>query len=467
MRVATYRRVSRKEQAKDTNAFTRQLFQLDKALSENGLDPKEALRFEDIQSGRKDERPGFQELLSLIRADKLDCLYIIRIDRITRDLETNARLAKLLEKSKCRIYVVLKERYLDFTNPEDWQEFVRSGVNSEFESRMLQRRVKDGMAFLRHQGHANPKVPWCYSRVESKYVLSDELTARRAVAIFEESGGNIAETIRRIDSELGKRWTSAGFIRWILNPVLCGHTPRGRIGYKGGHEWADVDYHTHSDQALISDTQQAYYRGLAGSKPATGNTKKFTYTLTGLLVCQRCGYKMSISRSFSQKQGKHYHYAYCRSRVLGLESSPCKATEKGKGKEPKGIKLDDIEQSVINALCQRAGDIADLMQSGLSGEKSRETMEVERKIMAVQSLIDSIGDPDGLLKQQIANLKARIHPENSPGDPGLREVLVIAGRQPDYWMSLPVEERKILFRRLISRILILDGQVVGIEWHRI
>lgn len=62
MVIATYGRVSKLEQARDTDALVRQKWQLERATT--GLE--EVISFVDIQTGKRDDRPDFLRLLAAI-----------------------------------------------------------------------------------------------------------------------------------------------------------------------------------------------------------------------------------------------------------------------------------------------------------------------------------------------------------------------------------------------------------------
>lgn len=148
--IATYQRVSNKEQARDSEAFTRQGWQLDREVAK--YPEQDRLKFADIQSGRKDDRPDFLKLIAAIEADKIDILIITRIDRIGRDVESNSRLQKQLQRKGVRVYEILLGRFLDWQNPHDWSYFVQAGLDGEKESRMLSARIAQTFEYHRAQG---------------------------------------------------------------------------------------------------------------------------------------------------------------------------------------------------------------------------------------------------------------------------------------------------------------------------
>jgi len=467
MRVARYARVSRKEQSRDSSALERQLFRLDRQVRSFGIEPDNNLLFVDVQSGRKDDRPDFEKLLALFSPRQIDRLVIDRCDRITRHAEMNARLAKMFEQSGIELWEILKGRAVDFANPTEWEQFMIAGVQSEGEVRMLSKRIRDGFEYFRHQQKANPGAPWGYLRQDERYRLDLSIPAARAIEIIRSCGGNMAEACRQIDTELGKRWTPAGLGRWVMSPVLCGHTPYQNISSKNYGEWGRIAYNTHPDDRLLTDADQDGIRHMMGSTKAayrTGsNQQRFVYALSSLLVCGRCGYRMGISRSHSVKQDKYYHYAYCRSRSRKIASLPCYNAP------GKGVSIDLIEQAVILALCQRSAEIAEAAAVDLDAEEAApnpQVLKLLRQIQQIEAMIGEMGDEDGLLNQKLVRLKAQaqaLNNQNGSIDLGVRTLFASVGTDPGFWTDLNARDRQQLFRRFINKVVIIDGVIQSID----
>jgi DNA invertase Pin-like site-specific DNA recombinase len=461
-RVARYGRVSKKEQAKDKDALTRQLFLLERAVVADGFEPDDDLLFIDIQSGREDDRPEFQKLLALIEANQIDRLYILRVDRISRDLQMNGWLAKLFERTGIELYELRKGRPFDFRNPNDWSEFANASVRSEGESRELSQRIRASVEYARYQKHANASIPWGYVRIENQYRRNPDTLddAIRTIEILQETR-NATEACRVIDRELGKRWTPAGLTRWVLSPVLCGHTPYGRLSYKNkAAQWREIIYHTHSDEKLLSDAQQKQIALSLGTNRQTSKAdQNVVYPLRSLLICERCGYRMTLARS--TYKGKHYFYAYCRTQQSLIESFPCYQ------RDAKGIKLPEVEAEVIRQLCEKSIELADYALALNSAEYvNPEKLLLEQHIASLQNMIAQMGDEDGLFARKITQLRTQIKKTQAiPENTELREMLIRVGRKEEYWKQLSPTDLQMAFRLYISKILIRDGQVISIEFR--
>jgi predicted site-specific integrase-resolvase len=82
--TVAYVRVSSREQAENTNALEQQR----QRVMDAGVDRI----FQDVQKGKRDDRPAFQELLARVKRGKIRKIVITRIDRILRSLITLKKL---------------------------------------------------------------------------------------------------------------------------------------------------------------------------------------------------------------------------------------------------------------------------------------------------------------------------------------------------------------------------------------
>lgn len=74
-RIAAYIRFSTSGQARE-ESFESLLFQVRKAVEQIGGKFEDCKVFRDVMSGRRTDRPGFQELLALIRAKAVDIVVL-------------------------------------------------------------------------------------------------------------------------------------------------------------------------------------------------------------------------------------------------------------------------------------------------------------------------------------------------------------------------------------------------------
>jgi len=143
-KVALYARTSMSDQNSDN-----QLLALEQYCQRMGH--KTVDRYVDNGfSGTSTQRPEFERLLADIRASRLDCIVVYKIDRFGRSLR---HLLNLLEEFKNR-----KVDFISITQPIDtttaagkmfWQIL---GVFAEFERTLIVERTNAGLARARKEG---------------------------------------------------------------------------------------------------------------------------------------------------------------------------------------------------------------------------------------------------------------------------------------------------------------------------
>lgn len=463
--VARYGRVSTEEQARDTEALERQLFQLATCASQWGPLNDDWLLV-DIQSGRRDDRPEFQKLVKAIEQRKIERVILTRIDRITRDLETNARLAKLFQKTGVRIYEMMLGRDLDFANPNDWEYFVRSGVEAERESRMLSIRTKAGIEYLKHRNRiVGGKVTWGYRRSPNNTPEIDpELfdLARTVVEVFLRERSPV--TLSRIMSkDYGITKTYQAWRRWLQSPM-----PRGHIGYgqnragADGAMWSYRDIRWNTHDAIISPSEAKEIDSILDDNRRIwgANRQRDIKPLSGLFECAICGGTGQITGQNDRYKSGPFVYCSNRRRSLGIGCGALPLDRKRKG-----LKYQDAEEAVIAALCDRASDIIHAVGIELEDQpEPEEDLKLRSQIEQIQRLIKEVGDSSGLLRQKIAELEGQATTAKPPSTlEEDRKALGDHGGDPTGWRRLEPENKRGMFKRFVDRILFENDKIVRID----
>lgn len=463
--ICRYGRVSKDEQARDTEALERQLFQLANCASQWGPLNDDWLLV-DIQSGRRDDRPEFQKLVKAIESRQIERVILTRIDRITRDLETNARLAKLFQKTGVRIYEMMLGRDLDFANPNDWEYFVRSGVEAERESRMLSIRTKAGIEYLKHRNRiVGGKVTWGYRRSPNNTPEIDpELfdLARTVVEVFLRERSPVALS-RIMSLEHGITKTYQAWRRWLQSPI-----PRGHIGYgqnrsgADGAMWSyrDVRWNTHD--AIISPSEAKEIDSILDDNRRIwgANRAKEIRPLSGLLECAVCGGAGQITGMNKESNSGPFIYCSNRRRNLGIGCGALPLDRKRKG-----LLYTNAEEAVIAALCDRASDIIHAVGIELEDQpEPEEDLKLRSQIEQIQRLIKEVGDSSGLLRQKIAELEGQSTTAKPPSTlEEDREALISFGDLKDPWRRMLSEKRRSAFKRFVRRVLFENDRVTQVD----
>ncbi len=103
-------------------------------------------------SGKDDKRPEFERLLSDLRANKIDCVIVYKLDRIGRSLK---HLLNLFEEFKNRgVEFISLTQNINTNTPEGKMFWQMLGVFAEFERELIVARTNAGLVRARRQGKA-------------------------------------------------------------------------------------------------------------------------------------------------------------------------------------------------------------------------------------------------------------------------------------------------------------------------
>ena len=144
LKIGLYARVSKEEQNIDTQLVAlrdycqRTNYKIVEEYLDNGI------------SGAKDSRPAFNKLMENIRAGKINCVMVYKLDRIGRSLQ---HLLNLFEEFKNRGVEFISLTQNINTNTPEGKMFLRMlMVLAEYERELIVSRINSGLERARIQG---------------------------------------------------------------------------------------------------------------------------------------------------------------------------------------------------------------------------------------------------------------------------------------------------------------------------
>src|SRR5829696_1763805 len=185
LRAGLYARVSTEDKGQDPET---QLRPLREYAERRGFTV--AGEFIDKASGTTEQRPQYQQLLEAVRKQELDVVLVWRYDRFARSTRA---LVNALGAFRARgVAFISYQENLDTTTPQGELVFGMMANLAQFESALIGKRVKAGMARAKAQGKrtSRPPIP--------------EAT-RRMIAELHAQG----VSIKRISKELGIAYGTA------------------------------------------------------------------------------------------------------------------------------------------------------------------------------------------------------------------------------------------------------------------
>jgi DNA invertase Pin-like site-specific DNA recombinase len=227
-------------------------------------------------SGGTMARPGLQEMLADIKAGKIQCVLVYKIDRLSRSIYDFKRMMKKdFEPHDCNLVSITQS----FDTSSAMGKLTLNMLLSfaEFEREVSGERVRDKIRATKSKGMWVGGIPPLgYDVLDGKLVINETEaeTVREIFKTYMESTGMSDCRLRLIDKGIrGKRWTTSkgeskgGTIIAVssLDRILKSQTYIGKIVNKRSKEVFDGQHDAIVSQELFDTVQQ---------KLTDGNTHK-------------------------------------------------------------------------------------------------------------------------------------------------------------------------------------------------
>ena len=289
-------------------------------------------------SGGTLERPALQRLLTDIKKDKIDCVVVYKIDRLTRSLLDFGQIVQIFDTHNCSFVSVTQS----FNTSNSMGKLMLNVLLSfaQYERELTGERIRDKFESSSKKGiWMGGNIPLGYE-VEDRRLLVNEDEARIVRSIYQEfiKTGSILETARKMN-QMGfttKQWVSSKGnihkgnkfniknVRKIIDSPL----------YKGKIKHKDNIYNGRHEAIVSEETwqkaQDVFKRRNAVQLPESRVTSP--PLLKGLINCGMCGSKMTPN--YTSKKGKKYRYYSCIKQMVDVGSAcqvgtiPAKEVEK-------------------------------------------------------------------------------------------------------------------------------------------
>jgi len=430
-------------------------------------------------SGGNMERPGVQRLMADIKAGKIDCVVVYKVDRLSRSLLDFARMMENFEKHRVSFVSVTQQ----FNTSHSMGRLTLNILLSfaQFEREIISERTRDKIAAARRKGK------WCGGRPVLGYdvdpaslkLVVNPGEAERVRAVFElylrrQSLISAAEELRARGWS-NKAWTSrkgralggapfdkTSLQKLLTNPVYIGKVKHHSDLHRGEHEaMIDVD--------LWNRVQMTLRRN--GRTGGMHTRNKHGALLKGLLRCGAC--RCAMTHTYTVKRNGRAHRYY---RCGG-------AVKRGAAACPFGsIPAQQIEDFVAQRVRASADDPAlrAMVLQRLRGGEDGQIAEMEERVLAltrdardlgreIARVAADAGTGNGYATARLADLNERAGEvadekhrleatlvEMHAAQPSMEEVAEELGSLDELFGSLcPGEQARLL--RLLVREVVYDG----------
>lgn len=460
--------MSRREQAENTHALEQQ----EKRVWDQCVEHI----YCDIDSGSKDKRPQFLQLINDIKLGLITKVVCTRLDRLTRSLIKLREFIQIVEDNKVKL--VALDDHVDTSSAVGRFQINMLGSLAEMEVDRLSEKVTHGWNHLRSKKVAmNP--PFGYCKVNDKFefdttpflctIHDQKEYSKYTIALWIINTFFEVRSLRGTTRQLNKyfgifntshgsghriryqlKFSTGGLYNYLLNPVLRGH-----ICYLKKSKQKDTILIPNQHSPLMTESQYQEIRQILSSNRDLRGYGVIApvYPLSGLVFCGECCYicySISAIRNHNHPEhGKNYYYQ-CRNWSINSCSNK------------KMVRMDYIESVLINHLKQKYEELTTLSTTTIKVINPQIT-ELQQQISTLQSMPKNPAITEAIdkLNLQIKELEFNQHNQDlsiKDNQEYFKSIFSSFG----FWDSLLPEDKRDIYRKLVSKIIIKDAEIVDI-----
>jgi DNA invertase Pin-like site-specific DNA recombinase len=328
-------------------------------------------------TGANTDRPALQRLMTDIKADKINCILVNKVDRLSRSLLDFAELLSVFEEHNVTFVSVTQH----FNTQNSMGRLTLNILLSfaQFERELISERTKDKMSAARKKGKwvgGRPGLGYNIDKEKHRLVINpkeaeivrkifDTYIEKRSLLSVTMIMNNLGCTTKLHTSEKGRKFGGIQFtgngIQLILrNPLYIGKVLYQDEQYPGEHE------------AIISEeTFQKAQNILVENRPDWKMTKKAKNIglLTGLLRCKACNCAMYFSYNIKAKKYRYHYYLCMSASKRGYKTCPTRL-----------LSAQKIEQKIVELL-------RTLTPMPKFDEKVWDTFNLQEKVAIIKTVL--------------------------------------------------------------------------------
>jgi len=428
-------------------------------------------------SGGTIDRPALKRLMRDVEADRVDCIVVYKVDRLSRSLLDFSRIMETLDKHAVSFVSVTQQ----FNTTSSMGRLTLNILLSfaQFEREIISERTRDKMSAARRRGKWVGGMPVLGYDVDpggGRLILNNnEAPKVRAIYELYLENQSLLETVRELRRRgwSPKRWTTkkgierggvpfdkTSLFRLLTNVLYTGKVNHKGTIYQGEHE-AIVD------ETTWQKVQECLHGNGRGGGGAVRN--KHGALLKGLLCCIPC--ESAMIHTYSTRKNKRYRYYVCvRAQKEGWDTCPSKSVPaieienfvvdqiRSIGRNPELAskvleqaraqlkkREDELsgEQRLIQNELRKYGAEMVRLTGSLSGGSGNGSHLIER-LAELTERIQAAEERLAAINEQIAALDRQAIDEKHLG-------MVLSQFDP-IWESLTLKERARVIRLLVARV---------------
>ncbi len=472
------------------------------------------------QTGTNFERPGFEQLLSDVRAGNINCIVVKDLSRFGRNYkETGNYLQRIFPFLGVR-FVAVNDNFDTETAEKNEFGFVvpLKNIMNETYSRDISRKVSSAIATKELHGEfVGVYAPYGYQKSEQNRhrleVNPETAPMVREIFALRVQGLGYTAIVRRLNGRnipspgaylyrrgLSARetyrdalWTVWNIKEILRNEVYLGHLVQGKRTqahykqarqerYAPASEWrvtknaheAIIDVKTFAAVQQLAEERKKTYEDSLGKAddPKTPNLFR------GLIYCADCGKPLTRRHVYSRHRDRRsYYYSYLCPKSLQKDNA---CTRKNLMERELLASVSNVLRGHMDAVTALEAHVTDIWEGKTAARRdalNQDTAAAEREVSRYQMLLDGLYPNlmDGMIsRQEYASMKDRYQEYHDKAAVRLEELKAERRDLERYSPSNPMfmaahmfggagELSEELVHALIARIDVWDGNRLDIK----
>jgi DNA invertase Pin-like site-specific DNA recombinase len=358
-------------------------------------------------SGGTLERPGLRRLLDDVEADRIDCVVVYKVDRLSRSLLDFARLIEVFDRRNVSFVSITQQ----FNTTTSMGRLVLNILLSfaQFEREIIGERIRDKVAATKRKGMYTggpPVLGYDVDRERKRLVVNPEEAelVRHIFARFVDTScitGLVEElnaqgyatkswTTKQGVTRAGKPWNKGYIYRLLNNPLYIGEVAHKDQRYPGEHEAIISSELWEQAHVILAKRYRARGAHLRTQGPAL---------LRGIIRCAHCD--CAMGPVFTRRRRVYRYYLCQHASRNGHRTCPTRSLSAG-----------EIEEVVVQQV-RRLLRSPQLLVGACQGAATVRKRDMTRALAALGETWDQLppGEQERIVRSVVT--RADIHPDRA------------------------------------------------------
>ena len=394
-------------------------------------------------SGKDLNRPAIQKLISDCKSGKIDCVFVFKLDRISRSQKDTLYLIEEVFNKYNVGFISIRENF-DTTTPFGKAMIGILSVFAQLERETILERTRIGIQKRAESGlwRGGGKIPYAYDYDSTLGILvpnKDRVEKlHNMISLYLDGlSFNKLESIFGMDESL-------------ISQIILNRTNLGIVPYKG-QEF--IGQH----EAVVSE--ETYNRLIETIKMRSKTRTERHYLLSGKIYCGKCGAKYRY-----QKWGKRlicYCYSQQKSKPKFIKDPNC---------QNKRWDSFEIEDAVLECLFAMALD-ENLFRTNYKLTEVNVLEEYENRLIKVQKQIENLVNfiaeniAVEVTKKKLENLETEketlekeISDIKSKNEKNINKLDILKNLQSS-WFNMTFDEQRLIIEHIVDKVIVTNNNI--------